>query len=1047
MSYNMEKSTILVISDNESERQTLNRILSNEYKLLQTGSGRDALRMMCQYDRQIAVIYLDLDLKAEASPDFELLSYGKEIDHIELSDDINGYELLKHWHEDLAINHIPLIAAAHNQDFQAESDSLKAGVWDFIHMPYDADLIHYRIKNVIGRSETQTARHMRYLHEFDEMTGIYNQRMFLLKTSEMLRKYPEKQFVFVHMDINNFHLVNEFYGVHEGDSLLKYIAGLLVVMSENIKHFKYGRYAADVFCFCMPYKDRGNVIQLIERLREDINRYHFEHVLVPVFGIYIADHSVNNTHTISDYARLASKHCKDNYIQNYAFYEHDMNEKIICEQKIINRMKTALSKEQFVLYIQPKYDLHSNRINGGEVLVRWAVPEEGLLKPGEFVPLFERNGFITELDYYIWEHTCQVIRRWLDEGKKPFPVSVNISRISLYNPQLADVIMELVNKYNIPTRLLHLELTESACTDNAEEIKDTMQKLRKCGFCILMDDFGSGYSSLSVLKEIPVDILKIDMHFISGNDMSSRGKNILASVVRMAKWLNMSVIVEGVEKESQVAFLRSIGCEFVQGYYIAKPMPVDEYERVAFGGFKIQKEIKNSLKMETDIVWDASPETDLIFSNMLQAVALYEYVPGKETIDRIRANDAYYDLMGDDDLVQNRKGMQNAVDKECRKEVIQAFEAVSRSKKVSQCVYHRTNENGSVQWIEMKLKYINSVANRNVIFSSMSDVTDQKEIERELHKYRKAIIASENKVETILIVDDIKMNRQILRSMFESEYNILEAADGREALDIVYKNGSMINLILLDVVMPVMDGREFLERKSADISIADIPVVVITLDDSPQQQINALSLGANDYVVKPFIPEVVIRRVCNVMESQKRVGEVLQSTENNVNITELYDYPTGLYNRNTAGKMIRDSRRSRQGMQALLLIKIGNFYQVNERYGHTAVDKAIQDFAAKLRSCFRKGDILARYGGDEFVVFVLDVPSWKFIEEKCNKLMKEIHLLVQDEADLECWIGAAVASEENKDQNFFMELLGQADQALNQAKQKGKNQWHLYEGI
>ena len=213
------------------------------------------------------------------------------------------------------------------------------------------------------------------------------------------------------------------------------------------------------------------------------------------------------------------------------------------------------------------------------MLVRWIDPERGMILPGDFIPVFEQNGFIMKLDYYVWEKTCQLLRRWLDEGRNPYPISVNVSRVSLYNPRLAEVLGDLVKQYDIPPRLLQLELTESAYTTNQQSTKAIMSTLQQMGFCILMDDFGSGYSSLNVLKDIEVDVLKIDMKFLSNTENEARSENILAAVVRMAKWLNLPVIAEGVERKEQVLFLRSIGCEFVQGYYFAKPMPVEDFEK------------------------------------------------------------------------------------------------------------------------------------------------------------------------------------------------------------------------------------------------------------------------------------------------------------------------------------------------------------------------------------------------------------------------------------------------------------------------------------
>lgn len=247
-------------------------------------------------------------------------------------------------------------------------------------------------------------------------------------------------------------------------------------------------------------------------------------------------------------------------------------------------MKSALENHEFVVFYQPKYGLSDNQIAGAEALVRWKHPERGMISPGEFIPVFERNGFITKLDYYVWEQTCIQLRKWMDEGKNPLPISVNLSRVSLYNKDIVNVICNLVDSYRIPRRLFQVELTESAYNTNPKAVQDMMQRLREEGFYILMDDFGSGYSSLNVLKDIVVDVLKMDMKFFAGDDREGRGENIMAAVIRMAKWLNMPVVAEGVERIEQVEFLRSIGCEYVQGYYFAKPMPVEEYENCSLTG-------------------------------------------------------------------------------------------------------------------------------------------------------------------------------------------------------------------------------------------------------------------------------------------------------------------------------------------------------------------------------------------------------------------------------------------------------------------------------
>ena len=216
------------------------------------------------------------------------------------------------------------------------------------------------------------------------------------------------------------------------------------------------------------------------------------------------------------------------------------------------------------------------------MLVRWIRPEEGMVPPSRFIPIFEKNGLIMKLDYYIWDKSCRLIRNWLDRGIDPFPISVNISRVSMYNPRIVEEIYDLTVKYNVPPRLFQLELTESAYTDNPETIKKAMHQLQEYGFTILMDDFGSGYSSLNVLKDIAVDVLKLDMKFMTGAGSANqkRSESIVANVIHLAKDLHLPVIAEGVEEIEQVEFLNSVGCEYGQGYYFAKPIPVEEYEKL-----------------------------------------------------------------------------------------------------------------------------------------------------------------------------------------------------------------------------------------------------------------------------------------------------------------------------------------------------------------------------------------------------------------------------------------------------------------------------------
>ena len=268
-------------------------------------------------------------------------------------------------------------------------------------------------------------------------------------------------------------------------------------------------------------------------------------------------------------------------LHHEAFYTEQMGKEMQREQQIINEMDTALEEKQFVVYFQPKYELDGYTPRGAEALVRWKKPDGTMVSPGEFIPVFEKNGFIIKLDYYVWDQVCQLIATALRAGRKPDPISVNVSRVNLYNPNFLESLVNLVEKYRIPPEYLHLELTESVFSDTENVILNAVNYLHKAGFTILMDDFGSGYSSLNVLKDIDLDVLKIDMKFLSKGKDDGRGEKILAAVIQMAKALDMPVIAEGVEEKKQVQMLKRLGCNYIQGYYFAKPMPQEDYERLA----------------------------------------------------------------------------------------------------------------------------------------------------------------------------------------------------------------------------------------------------------------------------------------------------------------------------------------------------------------------------------------------------------------------------------------------------------------------------------
>ena len=476
---------------------------------------------------------------------------------------------------------VPVLVLAEKYDAGSEQKFLALGVWNYVVKPYNMTGVKMRLANAIERSMAKPLERLRYLADYDVLTGIYNKNKFMEITREMLDENTDEKMAFVRLDIDRFQLINSFYGTGVGDEVLKFVAESIINYVKKYDKVTYGRMEADVFAICLSYEEVCNALEHIYAIRNHFKNYPLEFDLMPAFGIYVIEDKDLPVELMLDRAKLAAKTIKGQYLKNYAFYTDDIGAALEEEQQIVNEMVHALETEQFAVYFQPKYNVKSRQPVGAEALVRWEHPEKGMISPGKFIPIFEKNGFITKLDYFVWNRVCFMLRGWIDEGEKPNPISVNVSRVNLFNPNIVRIICELVDSYEIPRELVQLELTESAYADLTLAMKEKVQKLREEGFLVLMDDFGSGYSSLNVLKDIEVDVLKIDMRFFESTDVGGRGENIVASVVRMAKWLDIPTIAEGVEKEEQVEFLKNIGCEYVQGYYFAKPMPAYAYNSIA----------------------------------------------------------------------------------------------------------------------------------------------------------------------------------------------------------------------------------------------------------------------------------------------------------------------------------------------------------------------------------------------------------------------------------------------------------------------------------
>ena len=698
----MQRRLILIVDDQEINRVILGKMLSQEYQVLQASNGKDALDILNANKDNISAVILDIIMPV-----------------------MDGYEVLKKMNEDKDLSKIPVIVSSQDNNVESEIKALALGAQDFIAKPYDAKIILHRLHNTIKLRETAAIINKA---QRDELTGLYNKTFFLEKVSDLISQRPDEKYDLICFGIEKFRLVNETYGTDVGDELLQYIGKYLLSSKDSLIS---SRFTADQFYSLVLHRDDYPN----ELIRASLEKFQLRTVELSVrlhFGIYLIDDPKIPVSAMCERAAMAAKENKSHYDSLFSYYDDDLRRTQVEQKWMTDNMLESLAKKEFVVYYQPKYDLTKEAIAGAEALVRWESPEKGLIKPDKFIPLFERTGLITTLDSYVWEVICQDLKQWLHNKDTVFPISANVSRADLFNPKLVDILTGLLKKYEIPIHILHLEITESAYTDNQQQIIQVVKKLRSLGFVIEMDDFGTGYSSLNMLAEMPVDVLKLDMGFVRCEALSSSSRGVLSFCISLAKWLNLSVIAEGVETKEQVNLLRSMDCNFIQGYYFAKPMKKNEFE------------------------------------NLLQKIKV------------------------SDGLLKRKK-------------------------------------------------------------------TDP-------HKNLATSISTPKM--TMLIVDDVGTNREVLSNIFREEYKIIEVNNADLAWQYLETNYAHTDMVLLALLMPNVDGFQLLRKIREDIRTAELPVIVSLQGDAATEQ-KALELKANDYIVKPFNAKIVYHRVKNIQDNYR----------------------------------------------------------------------------------------------------------------------------------------------------------------------------------
>ena len=539
------KRKILVVEDNELNREILSSFLEEKFNVILAENGEEGLKILGEHYRELSVVLLDICMPV-----------------------CDGFEFLRRRNKDKLLSTIPVIVMTGSNSKDAEIQCLDLGAVDFIPKPYNFKIVVGRINSVIKLREsvlTLTAV------EHDELTGIYTRQAFFYHAKTLLKAKAEERFHLIVADIRNFKLINSSYGDKIGDEVLCYLA------KTYTKMFRDGlvsRYGSDQFV-CMTYGDWDLSLETMKKLTEEIAENAPIPNLMIKYGVYEDVDTSLPISVICDRGFMAIRSIRDNYEHGIAYYTEEMNQKQMQDRALENRFESAISNKEFVAYFQPKYDVKIEKIVGAESLVRWINSDGSMVMPGDFIPLYERDGLIVRLDEYIFRHVCEFQRELMEKGQELLPISVNLSRASIHYIGVVDRYVEIVKETGIPFSCVPIELTETATLNNVK-IRDFTERLVNAGFALHMDDFGSGYSSLITLSELPFNTLKIDKSLIDCIGQQ-KGRMVVQQVIILAHGLGMNVIAEGVETAEQVELLREMECDDIQGFYYSRPLPRKEF--------------------------------------------------------------------------------------------------------------------------------------------------------------------------------------------------------------------------------------------------------------------------------------------------------------------------------------------------------------------------------------------------------------------------------------------------------------------------------------
>ena len=1021
---------ILVADDEFINREILGSILENEYKVIFACDGQETLDQIRENKDELSLVLLDLMMPIKS-----------------------GLEVLQEVKTSPDLENIPIIVVTADQD--AEIESLNIGAIDYISKPYPKPgIIQARVLKAIELSED---REIIQSTERDPLTGLYTREYFYRYAEQYDQHHKDVPMDAVVVDINHFHMINERFGTAYGDEVLRTIGEKIRESVADIDGIVCRR-EADTFMAYFPHgKDYQEILKNASiGLSEEVS---VNSTIRLRLGVYADVDKEMEVERRFDRAQMAADSIRNNYAKTVGIYDDKMHEKEIYAEQLVDDFHTAIEEKQFVVYYQPKFDIRPREavLSSAEGLVRWQHPKLGMISPGVFIPLFEENGLIQELDHYVWREAARQIREWRDKYGFTCPVSVNMSRIEMAAPELVGVFENILEENGLEPEDIILEITESAYTQDSGQIIETVNHLRNLGFRIEMDDFGTGYSSLNMISALPIDALKLDRMFIKSAFKEHQDTRMLEVVIDIADHLAVPVIAEGVETEEQVNALRDLGCDIVQGYYFSKPVPAEDFEPFIIA----RKDLKPE-DLVPEVRENASDgETEEKVSKRERQPVKLSAINFVFVITAIVLCLALLVM----DLIINRshKDMDDANYKhdmavEAARELEQGSDYLTESVRLFVV-------NGDLGFLDNYFEEANVTQRRDKAVNDLEVLfqTDQGEAYQALTKAlstSKELMDLEYKAmkltQVALGYDDSRLPVDVTSVVLDSDVSGQSPESLRQmANELVfgdeyesYKNQIRAYVDTCTDQLIEMTDRSMNATRDRMNRIMAVQVVLLIL--------LVLTVLAEVVLVTTQI-RIPLSRMVEQIKNQEKIEpqgaqelrfvtqtyndylEKNKSTNQQLSYEATHDALTGLLNRVGYDMFMKAADKEHI---ALLIIDVDKFKAFNDTYGHDVGDKVLQRVAEVLTNLFRSVDAICRLGGDEFVVVMTRANS--SMNQLVHNKVNYANSLLQNPRDglpkISLSVGVAFSDRKNPKGNLFKD----ADTALYEIKGSETHKCRIY---